>query len=388
VSAAAHCTLRLPLLPSLPPRLLTMADPSLGIDVALAPSKASKGYDGDGRVMMFSFFEELAEPIKKVALTAWSARGKLAHDVKTYTVLAFSMVYSMPGRAIKVVRNPKLYEAVAEEEDPEALAAVVFGAGGALCLGSVGAVVGATLGVATGTVVGVVPVLFTFGLSLPIGAVVGGLAGLGCGTAVAGSAGFVGGATSGTGVAYFRGEIRQCVVYTGAKLYDVYDLLVARPVGAITSTTKTVYIKVNDSADYTKEKASKFGEVVKEVASDKRVQVAAVGAGTGAAAVGTAGAATGAVVGGATGALVGLVPALFTFGLSIPVGAVLGGGTGLCVGGAAGTSIGFAGGGTLGALGYTYRDAPAGILRRAKAVAREAAIMAGAKVEKVEKKND
>merc|ERR1712072_1521079 len=67
----------------------------------------------------------------------------------------------------------------------------------------------------------------------------------------------------------------------------------------------------------------------------------------------------GAVVGGSTagafgtvaGAAVGIVPAIFTFGLSIPAGAMLG----LCVGTAVGGSTGAVGGGLIGYGGYTHR---------------------------------
>merc|ERR1712151_1104070 len=75
--------------------------------------------------------------------------------------------------------------------------------------------------------------------------------------------------------------------------------------------------------------------------------------------MGTA-AVAGAVVGGATGgtfgtvagAAVGIVPAIFTFGLSIPAGAVVGG----CVGSAIGGSVGAVGGGSLGYCGFTHRE--------------------------------
>merc|ERR1711920_158202 len=95
---------------------------------------------------------------------------------------------------------------------------------------------------------------------------------------------------------------------------------------------------------------------LKGCAADRRVQVTATSAGVGAVTLGTAGAAGGAVCGGAAGALIGVVPALFTFGLSIPIGAIVGGGTGLFIGGAAGTSLGFAGGGAVGLGGYSLRS--------------------------------
>jgi hypothetical protein len=68
----------------------------------------------------------------------------------------------------------------------------------------------------------------------------------------------------------------------------------------------------------------------------------------GAAACGASGGATGFVTGGAVGAALGLVPAVFTFGLSIPIGAAIGSGTGLCVGAVTGGTVGFVGGGAAG----------------------------------------
>merc|ERR1711971_1479405 len=60
---------------------------------------------------------------------------------------------------------------------------------------------------------------------------------------------------------------------------------------------------------------------------------------------------TGALVGGA----VGIVPALFTFGLSIPIGAMIGGGAGLCVGAVGGSSAGAVTGGAVGYGAYSKR---------------------------------
>merc|ERR1712216_568909 len=61
------------------------------------------------------------------------------------------------------------------------------------------------------------------------------------------------------------------------------------------------------------------------------------------------------VAGGAIGAACGVVPALFTFGLSIPVGAVLGGAAGLCMGTVAGGTVGLVGGGAAGRWAYKHR---------------------------------
>jgi len=81
-----------------------------------------------------------------------------------------------------------------------------------------------------------------------------------------------------------------------------------------------------------------------KIVSDKTVQSAAGGA----VVVGAGGGAAGLATGGAIGAAVGLVPALFTFGLSIPFFAMVGGGCGL----AAGTTLGGATGAVAGAGGY------------------------------------
>ena len=66
--------------------------------------------------------------------------------------------------------------------------------------------------------VGTVPAIFTLGLSIPIGAMVGGAVGLGAGVTVGSSAGFVGGATSGCTVAHFRAEIMSFTLYVGSKV--------------------------------------------------------------------------------------------------------------------------------------------------------------------------
>merc|ERR550532_2009818 len=92
-----------------------------------------------------------------------------------------------------------------------------------------------------------------------------------------------------------------------------------------------------------------------EVASKPSAQVAAASATGSAVLVGSAGSAAGLLCGGAMGAVIGILPAIFTFGLSIPVGAVIGGGCGVAVGGVVGSSAGFTGGGVTGYLAYRKR---------------------------------
>merc|ERR1712113_156540 len=59
--------------------------------------------------------------------------------------------------------------------------------------------------------------------------------------------------------------------------------------------------------------------------------------------------------GGALGAAVGVLPALFTFGLSIPCGAMIGSGAGLCLGTLVGGTAGVAAGGAAGHVAYEKR---------------------------------
>merc|ERR1719296_213677 len=117
----------------------------------------------------------------------------------------------------------------------------------------------------------------------------------------------------------------------------------------------------------------------KEAAADRGVQVAAASAVGGGVVVGAGGAATGFVAGGALGAAVGVLPALFTFGLSIPIGAVIGSGCGAAVGGAVGGTTGFAGAGAAGYGAYTKRaeTARAKLLEAANGVQSRAKLYGG-----------
>lgn len=338
------------------------ADSSRSAGSSLPPADGTGGCPAlqrKGKVRLFTFFEELAEPVKKLAQTAWAARGKLAGDVKAYTVLMATMIWSLPGRFSTVVSNPKLHKLFAEEEDPQALAAVLCGCSGALCLGSGGAVIGATLGGACGLALGAVPAIFTFGISLPVGAVIGGTCGFCTGAAVGGGTGLGAGAASGMTVAYFSDDIKYVALNVASRVYDVYDFVVVRPVTAVKTTSKCLGNVLRNSKDYTSAKARAVGNAASSAAANPAMQASAVGAGAGGVALGTAGAAGGTLVGGAAGALVGVIPAVFTFGLSIPIGAALGGGAGFCAGATAGTAAGATGGGLAGYAAYSYKSAPA-----------------------------
>eukprot|EP00441_Pelagodinium_beii_P015190 CAMPEP_0197651946 /NCGR_PEP_ID=MMETSP1338-20131121/34150_1 /TAXON_ID=43686 ORGANISM="Pelagodinium beii, Strain RCC1491" /NCGR_SAMPLE_ID=MMETSP1338 /ASSEMBLY_ACC=CAM_ASM_000754 /LENGTH=353 /DNA_ID=CAMNT_0043226719 /DNA_START=158 /DNA_END=1219 /DNA_ORIENTATION=- len=70
-------------------------------------------------------------------------------------------------------------------------------AGGAITLGTGGGILGLTGGGAIGAACGVLPAFFTFGLSIPIGAALGGSVGWATGVTVGGTAGALGGGAAG-----------------------------------------------------------------------------------------------------------------------------------------------------------------------------------------------
>jgi len=103
-------------------------------------------------------------------------------------------------------------------------------------------------------------------------------------------------------------------------------------------------------------KATQLSAATGELVSQKSFQMTAASATAGAVTLGASGAATGAMTGGLAGAVAGLPLALFTFGLSIPAVAVVGGAAGLVLGTAAGATTGFLGGGAAGYCVYQKKD--------------------------------
>mmetsp|Transcript_12286 Transcript_12286/g.28733 ORF Transcript_12286/g.28733 Transcript_12286/m.28733 type:complete len:548 (+) Transcript_12286:106-1749(+) len=106
--------------------------------------------------------------------------------------------------------------------------------------------------------------------------------------------------------------------------------------------------QVAETYRYSRTCFSRLREGIAGVASTPQAQVALLSACGGAVLLGTGGAATGFVSGGLLGAAFGVVPAVFTFGLSIPIGTALGAGAGLCLGTALGGAAGFVSGGVAG----------------------------------------
>lgn len=122
---------------------------------------------------------------------------------------------------------------------------------------------------------------------------------------------------------------------------------------AITDATQ---IRARRAADFTMAKSRELKVRSCEIAAQPKVQVTAASAAGGAVTVGATGGAIGFTAGGVIGAACGVIPAIFTFGLSIPVGAAIGSGAGLCVGTAVGGTAGAVGGGAVGFGAYSKKD--------------------------------
>lgn len=106
-----------------------------------------------------------------------------------------------------------------------------------------------------------------------------------------------------------------------------------------------------------REAAAAFGCGSKAFILNGQTQAVAAGATSGAVIGGTGAGAAGLITGSVAGAMCGVVPAAFTLGLSIPLGAMAGGSAGLFAGAAAGGSAGLLGGGAAGYTAYVWRDA-------------------------------
>merc|ERR1712190_411248 len=123
--------------------------------------------------------------------------------------------------------------------------------------------------------------------------------------------------------------------------------------------------KVNAGSVATKQKASELVNASVKLAKEPQAQVTAASAAASGTVLGATGGAVGLAAGGLVGGAIGVPAAIFTFGLSIPIGAAIGGGTGLCVGTAAGGAVGFVSGGAA-SYGVQHRKDIAGAVTNAK----------------------
>lgn len=236
---------------------------------------------------------------------------------------------------------------------PQFKTITIVTAGGAVTLSAVGGAFGCATGVVTGSLVGVVPAIFTLGMSIPIGATLGGTAGLAIGATAGGAVGVAGGGICGYGGHRYRKEIGAGVLtikksanggVRSVKIF-VYDKHTAAKAQAA-KQIEFAKVSLSNGLDVITEKSSKL----------ERKHVVIGGVGAGAVAGGAAGGGAGVLTGGAIGAAVGIVPAIFTFGLSIPICAVIGGTIGGGVGASAGGTGGAVAGGAAGYTGHKYRN--------------------------------
>lgn len=251
-------------------------------------------------------------------------------------------------------------------QDPCLLAAVAVSAGGgAVALGTSGASCGLVVGSTIGGLIGIVPAPLTLGLSIPAGLAAGGAVGVGVGALTCSGIGFVGGGVAG-GVVY---EYRDAIIDGILPL----ETTVGDEAGSHCSKAKALEETVcygrdrallalrgaaeavSTAAGSAGAKASELRAGVCDLATSPRVQVTAVSAAGGAVALGTGGGIAGLAAGSTAGAAWGCVPALLTFGLSVPISAAVGGVTGLCAGAAIGSCSGFVGGGVVGCTAYNRR---------------------------------
>lgn len=264
-----------------------------------------------------------------------------------------SAVHSVTNEKKQLAKQDLKTRIVTMTKTPQFKTITIVSAGGAVTLSAVGGAFGCATGIVTGSLVGVVPALFTFGLSIPVGATVGGTAGLVIGATAGGATGAAGGGVAGFGGHRYRKEIGAGVLTIkksangGVRSVKIF----------VCDTQKAAKVQATKQIEFARVKMCTGVDVIKEKATKlERKHIVIGGAGAGAVAGGAAGGGAGVLTGGAIGAAVGVVPALFTFGLSIPVCAVIGGAIGGTAGVTAGGTGGAAAGGAAGYTGHKYRN--------------------------------
>jgi len=271
----------------------------------------------------------------------------------------------------------KLQKAVAEAQkriltrvkDPQFQTCTVVTAVGTVTFAAAGGAFGLATGVVTGAAAGVVPALLTFGVSIPVAGAVGGGVGLCTGTLLGGGAGGV----SSLAIYRYRVEIRKGLVTVKVKAQNGASGVQLKLKGAtakggatVDELVKLTHSKVDAAIALGKTKLGEASAFSKEKAVAALTFATTTRPGVTATAT-AAGTLVGGVSGGAAGTLagaaVGLVPAIFTFGFSIPVCAA----AGLCIGTTTGGACGAVCGGAAGYGGFTYKKARASILELKKA---------------------
>lgn len=159
------------------------------------------------------------------------------------------------------------------------------------------------------------------------------------------------------GYMHIAAKVGDQVVYIHAKVIEKNGeakiIILERYCGAkeiILSVANIAAEKAAHTAQFAQAQLRAALEKSKAIAADKPI---ASSAASGAMMVGASGGALGLVSGSLVGAACGVPLALFSFGLSIPIGACIGGGTGAAIGTTAGGAAGAAAGG---AAGYGYKN--------------------------------
>jgi hypothetical protein len=282
-------------------------------------------------------FNELQTQANQTRDTAKDNAIVIYEDVKTKGI-------ETKDKTVAILRNPEFQQCT------------VVTAGGAIAFGSVGGAFGCATGIVVGSAAGVLPALFTLGLSIPAGGAIGGVGGLFSGTLIGGS---TGGAAALAAYKY-RIEIKSGVMTLKVNVCDINDKAKAQVLKVCTNTHNRVYkvqVAVHEIAIKYANKVRESSLAAVEISKIKasKAYTFATTTKVGVTATSTA---AGAVVGGTTigavgtlvGAAAGVVPAIFTFGLSIPAGAVIG----MCAGTAIGGSAGAVTGGVTGYTGFTH----------------------------------
>jgi len=283
-------------------------------------------------------------------------KDRIISAVNHAQAATLALAKTTQDRIVEIVRHPH-FQVV-----------TVSTAGGAVTFGSVGGAFGCMGGVMIGTVTGMLPALLTFGTSIPIGAAVGGGLGASAGVCVGGAGGAAAGGAASHGVYVWRAEIKSGMFRVKKVSEDRVEQLRLSLTDAGDQARSFTVIKTTNARNFIVDRSTKaknlaldrvkqtreFAVDTKskgfEVVSDSRVQVTTASALAGAVSCGATGGAVGTVAGAGTGALVGLPAAMFTFGLSVPFCAVVGGGMGCAAGTASGTAAGSV---AAGAAGYT-----------------------------------
>jgi len=158
-------------------------------------------------------------------------------------------------------------------------------------------------------------------------------------------------------------RIVEVVEFAKSKSVELSHVLVDKCIVGKTTALRAIEAMKTKARETSTELSSNG----RTLAANPKARVTAASAAGGAIALGASGGATGLVAGGALGAACGIPAAFFTFGLSIPVGAMLGAGTGACVGTAAGGTAGLVTGGAAGYSAHTAHAHKAEIGAKAKA---------------------